>query len=65
MLGCMKRRVVRRKREEIVSLCSALLRPHLEYCVQARGPSTVKLWSCWSWSRGEHEDDQRAGAPLL
>ncbi|GAB0180865.1 mitochondrial enolase superfamily member 1 [Grus japonensis] len=24
-----------------------------------------KTWSCWSKSRGGHEDDERAGAPLL
>ena len=21
------------------------------------------MWSCWSWSRQGHEDDQRTGAP--
>ncbi|CAN0329528.1 unnamed protein product [Bubo scandiacus] len=28
-------------------------------------PNIRRTWTCWSGSRGGHEDDQRAGAPPL
>ena len=49
IVGCIKRSVARRSREVILPLCSALVTPHLECCVQLWDPQHRKSMDLLEW----------------
>lgn len=65
ILDYIKRVVASRERQIIFPLYSALMRPHLETCVQACGPQYRKDAVQLVPVQEGYEHDQMAGVPLL
>ena len=64
ILGCIKRSATSRSREVILPLCSALMKPHLEHCIQILSPQYRRDLLEHDQRRAT-ETIRRSGTPLL
>lgn len=64
ILGCIKQSVASRQRGDCPLLLHNCENPLIVLCLTLE-PLCKKTWTCWCESRGRHEDNQRAGGPLL
>jgi len=64
ILQCINRSVASRTRAAVLPLCSALVMPHLEHCVQFWAPQFNKDGELLYPVEG-HKDDERPGASPL
>jgi len=49
ILGCIKSSVANRSREAILPLCSTLMKPHLDSCIQVWSPQQRKDMELLEW----------------
>ncbi|GAB0188596.1 cAMP-dependent protein kinase inhibitor alpha [Grus japonensis] len=64
ILGCIRRSMTSGLNRGAESPPSALVRHHLEYCIDFQSRHR-KTWTCWSTSKAGPQNDQKAGTPLL